>query len=383
MLTARKPWQKALERWQLAGLIDAATAARIDAFESGRAQKEGAQLPVVLVWMLGGILLAAGTFLFVAAHWDNLSPGRRFALVLLMCGVFHLTGALLDERRRALAVVLHAVGTAALGAGIFLSGQIFHLEEHWPGAFLLWALGAWMAWAILRDWPQLAWAAILTPWWLVGEWIVAAGDALRDTSLPAAGLTLLAIVYLSARQTDDDPTWRQALAWIGGLAILPSTAVLCSFDWHSRGEPVAGAVIAIGWVVALGLPLLVASVLTRRLPWEIGIAAVWVALLVSTRLEDVDLLWKELGPYVLCIAGSAVMAMWGLRDTRAERINLGVAGFGITVLAFYFTNVMDKLGRSISLLGLGALFLLLGWVLSKARRRLLDRLEETEDGGGA
>jgi uncharacterized membrane protein len=36
---------------------------------------------------------------------------------------------------------------------------------------------------------------------------------------------------------------------------------------------------------------------------------------------------------------------------------------------------MDKLGRSVSLIGLGLLFLLCGWFLEKSRRRLLARLE--------
>ena len=45
--------------------------------------------------------------------------------------------------------------------------------------------------------------------------------------------------------------------------------------------------------------------------------------------------------------------------------------FGITVLAFYFSTVMDKLGRSASLIGFGLLFLAGGWALERARRRLV------------
>ena len=46
--------------------------------------------------------------------------------------------------RPALSATLHACGTIGLGAGIFLSGQIFNLQEHWPGGLLLWAIGAWV-----------------------------------------------------------------------------------------------------------------------------------------------------------------------------------------------------------------------------------------------
>lgn len=66
--------------------------------------------------------------------------------------------------------------------------------------------------------------------------------------------------------------------------------------------------------------------------------------------------------------------MWGIRDGRSERVNLGIAGFAITVLTFYFSSVMDKLGRSVSLMGLGLLFLGGGWLLEKTRRRLIAQL---------
>ena len=61
---------------------------------------------------------------------------------------------------------------------------------------------------------------------------------------------------------------------------------------------------------------------------------------------------------------------WGIRDGRVERVNLGAVLFAATVVAFYFSEVMDKLGRSASLIGLGILFLAGGWALERARRRL-------------
>ena len=57
----------------------------------------------------------------------------------------HLAGAALATRSGALSSTMHTLGTIALGAGIALTGQIFNLEEHWPGGVMLWALGAWLA----------------------------------------------------------------------------------------------------------------------------------------------------------------------------------------------------------------------------------------------
>jgi uncharacterized membrane protein len=61
----------------------------------------------------------------------------------------------------------------------------------------------------------------------------------------------------------------------------------------------------------------------------------------------------------------------GVLDQSRIRINLGVIGFGLTVLIFYFSSVMDKLGRSASLIVGGTLFLLGGWMLERLRRRLV------------
>jgi hypothetical protein len=51
---------------------------------------------------------------------------------------------------------------------------------------------------------------------------------------------------------------------------------------------------------------------------------------------------------------------------------MGAVIFAATVLAFYFSQVMDKLGRSLSLVGLGILFLAGGWALDRLRRRLVN-----------
>jgi uncharacterized membrane protein len=75
--------------------------------------------------------------------------------------------------------------------------------------------------------------------------------------------------------------------------------------------------------------------------------------------------------YAWWAVGALALAAWGARDGRSERINMAAAIFAATVLAFYFSEVMDRLGRSTSLIGLGILFLAGGWALERARRRLV------------
>jgi uncharacterized membrane protein len=378
-------WESYLERWISNGLIDPATAERIRAHEGEQEKTQGLRWPVLVAISLGGVLLGAGVLLFVAAHWDTLSPDARFGLVLLLVALFHVAGAFAGERFSVLSTTLHAIGTICLGAGIFLAGQIFNLQEHWPGGVMLWMIGAWVAFALLRDWPQAMLVALLTPAWLSSEWIEATRRWIGSDKILAAGLLLLAITYLTALLPEKETPVRRALTWIGGLALIPCVLLVTIFGtiaYHYQ-FPTPESYRVLGWLAAFSLPLILAWWLRRRAWWMNGIAALWVIALVTTSLSSqpneslLRYAWRQLGPYGMCALGSIGLIAWGLKETRKERINLGVAGFALTVLFFYFSAVMDKLGRSASLIGLGLLFLLGGWLLEKARRRLVARLEKT------
>ena len=377
--------EKNLEQWVSAGVLDAAAAARIRAFEQSRRSTEGLRWPVLLALALGGVLLCAGVLLFVAAHWDELSPASRFSLVLLLVAAFPLAGAAIAERFPALSVTFYAIGTVCVGAGIFLTAQIFNLQEHWPSGILLWAIGALVAWLVLRQWPQAALSALLVPAWLAGEWQVRAEGYAGSTRLLLEGLLLVALSYLTARTTEGDSIIRRALVWIDGISVLP-LAVLAFTEsrellWSLGRTEVPLSVRIIGWLIAIGAPLVLSFALRGRGMWVNALATIWVLGIGTFHSPSRDTgralllyAWNSLGPYFWAGVGALGLVAWGLLERRKERINLGVAGFALTVVIFYFSDVIDKLGRSASLIGLGVLFLFGGWVLERTRRQLVARV---------
>ena len=204
--------QKNLDRWIAAGILDRTTAGRIRAFEESRGSGEGLRWPVLLALALGGFLLCAGILLFVAAHWEELTPGSRFALVLLMVAAFPVGGAFTSEKFPVLSTTFHAVGTVCVGAGIFLAAQIFNLEANWTNGILLWAFGALIGWLLLRRWPHAALLALLVPTWLVGRWFyVSEQNWERGGNFIWEGLVLLSLTYLSARTEERESPERKAL----------------------------------------------------------------------------------------------------------------------------------------------------------------------------
>ena len=374
-------WQSALRRWTGAGLVDSSTADRIRAWEEsqGRVARHGRL--TMIIFALGALLLIAGVLLFVAAHWEKLSPGGRFSLVLAMIAVLHTGGAIASRSSAALASTLHAVGTASLGAGIYMSGQIFHMAEHWPGALMLWSIGAAIAVYLLRDWPQVVWLAVLVPAWLWGEWIAAQPPhaAWRGMTPATIGIFLVACAYLAARPVDSAVRWRRALAWLGAIALIPAGIVLAVGSdvdwamWRVQYPEVRGAPRVIAWVLAIVLPIALAWFLRGREAIWILAALAWAVIVsqVSPRSDA-----GELALYALLAAGAAGIVLWGLKDQQRLAINVGVLAFAITALVFYFASLYDMLGRAFGLIGIGILFIGGGWLLERARRRLILRMQE-------
>ncbi len=364
-----------LDRWRAAGLIDAETAERIRQHEAARGEGPGRfRWPVALAMVAGGLMLSAGALLFVAAHWEELPPVGRVALLLGCLAASHGAAALATARFPALSVTLHAVGTAALGATVFLMGQTYHLQSRWPDGFLLWALGGWVGWLLLRQWPQALYAAVLTPVWVVAEWTARAerfGTVIP--AAPMAGLLCLALVYLHAPRpgrASVDAT-RAALAAIGAVALIPLAIgfrLVLGEIGPIRAWEAPEAFRAASWGLFLLLPAVHAIALRGRGLRFPAAGLVWV--LAGTLLPSDAGAWS----FLWGGAGALGVASSGVSEGSRLRINLGVGAFALTVVLFYFSSVLDRLGRSASLLAGGVLCLVVGWGLERVRRRLVARV---------
>jgi len=207
---------------------------------------------------------------------------------------------------------------------------------------------------------------LLVPWWIAGDWAVRYGR--QTPQLVSAFLLATAFTYLGALSGDRASPERRALVVLGSLGVLPLAIFAAGTPrFNPFSSPPGPTWIA--WTLAFLLPLALAVRLRGSAAWISVMAIAWTAVL-SLLARDHD----TLAVYLWCALGAVGLVAWGLREGRTERVNLGVAGFALTVLFFYFSNLMDKLSRSASLIGLGVLFLAGGWALEKTRRKLLSQL---------
>jgi uncharacterized membrane protein len=383
-----------LNRWQTAGVLDREAADRIRAHERSQATPEPAprqrDSAAAMKWqqvtalVLGGILVACGVVLFVSAHWDELGRAGRFALLLAMVAVFHLAGGLARANYRALSTVLHAVGTIATGAAIALTGQIFNIEEHWPAAVLMWALAALAGWALLRDQAQQTLALLLLPAWMLSEITFHAIGHIGEQVLSGQMLLVWAMLYLtffigSRRKVT------QGILYTCSTIAATVGIILMLWGWNSWGTgmtTVPFSIQAWAWALIAALPLVIAAFHGHK-----GLIPIAVAIGFSIALPFCQRTLKELtytrtepnlAANLLVAAFAVFVAWWGVRQLSKMLVNLGIVGFAIAVAWFYFSDVFDKMGRSLGLIGLGILFLAGGWALEKTRRRILARMGTTE-----
>ena len=391
--------EKLLNRWESAGVLDGEAAARIRTWEDGqrrpastppKALAAGVAWQGVVALTLGGILLATGVVLFVSAHWDDIGPGMRFALVIALVAVFHLAGAMVRDRYLALSTTLHAVGTIATGAAIALVGQIFNIEEHWPAAVLLWAIAALAGWALLQDQAQQIFTLLLFPAWIFCELEYSTQGHVGQQPYLGRFLFVWAIFYLTMILGSR----RRALCGIlfsaAAIAAVAGTVMMCWgwTSWSATQTVVPFSARFWAWSAIVVIPLAVAAF---RGHW--GLVPPAAAIGFTILLPWCQRIWIEqfnygngykgsftrnepnLAAHALVAAFAVFIIAWGMRQTSRALVNLGTVYFAIAVAWFYFSNIFDKVGRSLGLIGLGVLFLAGGWGLEIMRRRLLARME--------
>jgi uncharacterized membrane protein len=395
-----------LTRWRTAGVLDAEAAARIRVFEQERKKLSesrdrgprrqpdvaGMRWQGIVALILGGILLACGVALFVSAHWDELGPGARYAIVIAMVAVFHLGGGFARDKFSGLSTTLHAVGTVATGAAIALVGQIFNIQEHWPAAVMMWALAALVGWVLLRDQAQQTLTLLLVPAWIISEMSFSMDRNIGQEVFIGRALFTWAILYLTFFVGSERKVVQGILFAAGAIAAITGTVIMLSgwVSWSSQQTFVPFSVRVWAWIAIAALPLVISAFHGHK-----GLVPIALAVAYVIALPWCIRVWTEtntFGPNHFTItrsepnfAAHAVVALfavficgWGVRMASRALVNLGIVAFAIAVAWFYFSDIFSKVGRSLGLVGLGVLFLAGGWVLERMRRRLMTHMEIAE-----
>jgi quinol-cytochrome oxidoreductase complex cytochrome b subunit len=198
-------------------------------------------------------------------------------------------------------------------------------------------------------------------------------------------IAVLAAVYLTALLHSRRRIVFGILFGAAGVALGICVNILADgWNYHSYGHSwiflplwlrvTAFAILVIsagfGWCLSKQslVPVTAIAVTAFVLPW---------AQRLDTRNGDSwQLTEPNLAAYALVAATCVFLTWWGVRENSKALVNYAIAAFAMTVMWFYFSSVMDKLGRSLGLIVLGILFLAGGWMLETMRRKLVRSIPE-------
>ncbi len=123
----------------------------------------------LLITGIGAIMIGLGVILLFAYNWDDMGKVSKLAVIFSGLIGAHLAAIYTRNQHYVASESLFVLGTMLMGSGIFLVGQIYHLDSHYPNAIFVWSVGALaLAWA-LPSLTQAFMAVALIIIWHIAE----------------------------------------------------------------------------------------------------------------------------------------------------------------------------------------------------------------------
>jgi len=412
-------------QWRAEGLVDDALAQRLLARYATGAERNWGR---VVFSAIGAALVGLGVILFFAYNWQALPKFAKLALVIGALALSHVS-ALWAARRtgtaRGLVEGLHVLGTMLFGAGIWLVAQIYHIDEHYPNAFLVWSVAALaMAWA-MPSIVQATLALFLVAFWagveafdfrtpIHGAPLIVVLGILplawwrRSPSLVFTGLVVLfvvtafAVAGIHAKAVVPLLFLAAAAALVAGLAAggtaFPSAGgplravgllVVVGCSYLLGFKDLAGLLrnvdfskpgIAVYFVVA-GVALAGAIALLARLRaehwdrygvWQLGLLAVGTITVVASLFLPFarSANWITVIVFnALALGYAALLILEGSEHLRPKLVGLGCLLFAMVAIGRYADLFTSLLARSAVFVAVGVVLFLVGNFYARSRRR--------------
>jgi uncharacterized membrane protein len=394
-----------LTRWQSDGIITAeqgqAIRDRYSASEiAPRSQRVQGRL-VTGLSAIGAVLVGLGIILFFAANWDGIDRTPKLAIILGVIIFGHGLGYYLRYHRGYDRVGSAMVLMACIiyGAGVHLVGQVYNVDVNDPRLMLFWFLGVLPLVYIVKSQPIqflgvalfLAAIGFRTPDWIDG---VDMGEAVLGASLfLILGLMLLAVGRMKEEINFLRP-YSEVFQLVGMITALAAIFVLTfsdvfdSFDdgLYIQGDTEMGFRVLIVAAGVLTLALVFATAwLNRRNEGKFtlsGLEGVAIAILLASAYVVIGANTGSEAFYTILFNALLALTLLGVLVSGYMRgkeswVNIGLLFIGINIIARYFEYSWDLLDRSLIFVAAGVILLLGGYLVERARQKMLERIRAT------
>ncbi len=383
----------------------------------------------------GAILIGLGVALVVAYNWAEMSRFSKLGVIFAALLAAHGAGMWLRRLPDGAVAAegMQALGTMLFGVGIWLVAQVYHIDEHYPNAFLIWGLGALaLAWALPSLTQALMAVALVVVWQLfevfdfrnplhIAPWLLLAGVfplvwRLRSPVLAGiATVALLCSVSLSVAESESrltlpillllasaaiaigslverDGRWRveEASHGFAGPGMVAYLAVLYLFSFPDLADEMLRLPRdnSVGWFYLIGAGVVAALAWGAQRLLAVGIGGASPPSLTELLIPAGSLLtllvlfggtgrggWQVAIPFnLLFLAHALWLIVTGERELRARRVVAGGLLLSLLAAARYLDLFDSLLSRSF-------VFFLIGGALFAAGSRFA-RLKRAARAGG-
>jgi uncharacterized membrane protein/uncharacterized membrane-anchored protein len=397
----------ALPSWQREGLLGPEQAVGIlDLYEDEEQLRDNrGNFVSFVLYGLGAFLFGLAVLLVVGFNWQSISREAKLVTVLAVIAATHTAALWVRRRSPAVSEVIFFFGCLLYGAGIWLIGQAFHLDAHYPDGVFWWAVGVlpfalvldsllihFLLVALLAQWVHMEMVGFmhLRPWWAMnllpnGAWalpVFAAPGLLwayRRPSPTAVGLYVALFAWWVVLQAF---VWRFGMSplsifWVCGIGAL----LMLAAEAHRPGNSLAIPYRLWGALLSAGSLILMSSwrfweMVQRSRQWGglnfdyttqliipgvafglLTLAGVGLCYLTSSR--------RGLVPTVL-LGLTIALAMWTMlvpNDWTVAVVTVVVANCAMIGLAIYLIHVGAQEER-LRPFGAGVLYFLI-WAIAR------------------
>ncbi|HAB15597.1 MAG TPA: hypothetical protein DCE44_04010, partial [Verrucomicrobiales bacterium] len=350
---------------------------------------------LIILGVIGAILVSAGIILLVSTNWDSIPSMVKLTAGLVLLVGAHGLGRWLERRGGypALVEVCHLLGAGMFLANIALVGQVYHLSDRLPNAFLLWAAALTPFAFILRSRAQfILWLSAVGTW-LATEldeprsWLYFGGYERACLVYVILGVLLAGIGLLMRRSRFPEfapPTEKFGLLMLH-LASFPLTI---GFFYRPR-ELSPGAIWVLTGITAAAAAVWLWSTLRspvvedRQWRWvwaaaQVGIVVLaWVGLLVQHERS-----WNDFaggfGPHWIALPALFIFCLLqahlGVMRRSPFLVNLAMVFIGIHLLSAYFQLFGSMETTGLAFVVTGIVLIGMAAYLERKRRSLIRRM---------
>ncbi|WP_440953628.1 DUF2157 domain-containing protein [Methanococcoides sp. FTZ1] len=418
-----KVWLRGeVEVWNKEGIVDADQAKTIlsryglDEVTSGlekvNRKKDTSQL-ITALSILGALLIGIGAILFVASNWQKIPTIAKMVLLLGTTYTTYFAGWEFKFNRRThpkMGDALLFLASLFVGATIFLTAQIFHVNSNSHWLLLVWFLAIlpfgyafnsriilslniftfalWIAFYISQArYLSMSSFEIFMLYLLVGINLYGIGQLhLRSEKFAHFRLVhqvfglffiLISYFYFSLETPYREIlagltpiTWQVQLIFlffiVTSIIFLISNFSMYRKIGNAKYEFIVLSIAFSGWVGTWLLTFLIDSFTTSVTEYGYTFTR------LDPQVATILFIFFNLVFFILSI-GSILMGYYG---AIVPFVDLGMSFFVLGVLHLYFTTLYELLPRSLAFIAGGLILISLGWYLENKRRSIINEIKE-------